>query len=251
MSAQDYTCGSFRFQCHFISDMGRVRKNNEDALIESPEAGLFGVCDGLGGHAAGEVASAIASETITREVEKVGGPAGSVLQKSLELANRRILEKQAANPLMRGMGTTVSLVWVSGEHDEVWVLHLGDSRVYQLHNGDISQVTDDHSPVYKLYQQGDLTKDQIRHHPQKNLLERSLGITSASSPDIFQLEASAGDQLLVCTDGLSDLLLDQEIESRLRKYPMQEAGGELVKEANRRGGTDNITIAQVQFLDVP
>ena len=251
MSLPTHRCGAFQFRSHSITDVGRVRQNNEDSLIDSPKSGLFGVCDGLGGHAAGEVASAIASRTITEEIEKASGPAPEALRECLELANQRILKNQMENPLMRGMGTTVSVVWISGEHDQVWVLHLGDSRIYHLHDGSISQVTDDHSPVYKLYQQGDLTKDQIRQHPQKNLLERSLGITSTIDPDIFELKVAAEDRLLICTDGLSDALLDSEIESLLKDHALAEAGNELVAESNRRGGLDNITIAQVQIVETP
>ncbi len=251
MSLPTHQCGAFQFRSHSITDVGRVRQNNEDSLVDAAESGLFGVCDGLGGHAAGEVASAIASRTITEEIEKASGPAREVLRECLELANQKILREQMENPLMRGMGTTVSVVWISGEHAAIWVLHLGDSRIYHLHDGSISQVTDDHSPVYKLYQQGDLSKDQIRQHPQKNLLERSLGITSTINPDIFELEVAAEDRLLICTDGLSDALLDDEIETLLKENALAQAGNELVAEANRRGGLDNITIAQIQIVEAP
>ena len=251
MSLPTHRCGAFQFRSHSITDVGRVRQNNEDSLVDSPESGLFGVCDGLGGHAAGEVASEIASQTITEEIEKASGPAREALRECLELANQRILQEQMENPLRRGMGTTVSVLWISGELDEVWVLHLGDSRIYHLHEGSLCQVTDDHSPVYKLYQQGDLTKDQIRQHPQKNLLERSLGITSTIDPDVFELKVVAEDRLLICTDGLSDALLDNEIESLLKDYALAQAGNELVAEANRRGGLDNITIAQVEIVEAP
>ena len=251
MSLPTHRCGAFQFRSHSITEVGRVRQNNEDSLVDSPESGLFGVCDGLGGHAAGEVASAMASRTITEEIEKARGPAREALRECLGLANQRILKEQIENPLLRGMGTTVSVLWISGELGEVWVLHLGDSRIYHLHDGSISQVTDDHSPVYKLYQQGDLTKDQIRQHPQKNILERSLGITSTIDPDIFELKVTAEDRLLICTDGLSDALLDDEIESLLKDYAVAQAGNELVAEANRRGGLDNITIAQVEIVEAP
>lgn len=251
MTLPTHRCGAFQFQSHSITDVGRVRKNNEDAVVDCPESGLFGVCDGLGGHAAGEVASAIASQTIVQEIDQAGGPAEDVLRDCLELANRRILQEQADNPTMRGMGTTVSVVWIAAQQGQVWVLHLGDSRVYHLREGVISQVTDDHSPVFKLYLQGDLTKDQIRQHPQKNLLERSLGISPEIVPDIFPVEVAAGDRLLICTDGLSDALLDSEIEEVLSEYGLPQAGTELVAEANRRGGLDNVTIAQVAFLEVP
>ncbi len=251
MNPTTHSCGAFEFRSHSITDVGRVRQNNEDALIDDPKSGLFGVCDGLGGHAAGEVASAIASRTITEEIGKSTGRAPGVLGECLELANQRILREQMENPSMRGMGTTVSVVWISGKHGEVWVLHLGDSRVYHLRDGSISQLTDDHSPVYKLYQQGELTKDQIRQHPQKNLLERSLGITATIDPDIFQVDVKAADRLLICTDGLSDLLLDHEIETLFKQNALAQTGNELVAEANRRGGLDNITIAQVQILEAP
>ena len=251
MTLPTHRCGAFQFQSHSITDVGRVRKNNEDAVVDCPESGLFGVCDGLGGHAAGEVASAIASRTIVQEIERASGPAEKALRDCLELANQRILQEQTDNPGMRGMGTTVSVVWIAAEHGQVWVLHLGDSRVYHLREGAISQVTDDHSPVFKLYLQGDLAKDQIRQHPQKNLLDRSLGISAEIAPDIFPLKVTDGDRLLICTDGLSDALLDREIEEVASGYALPQAGTELVAEANRRGGLDNVTIAQVGFIETP
>lgn len=251
MSVVTHSCGGFRFCFQSASDVGRVRTNNEDQRIEAPQIGLFGVCDGLGGHAAGEIASSLASESITREVGLGSGPAPDVLKASIESANREILQEQSRNPDRRGMGTTVSVVWVSGAHGEVWVLHLGDSRVYRMRDGRIRQETEDHSPVFRLYQQGDLTKDQILQHPQKNLLERSLGISDTIVPDIFQLEIQQEDRLLLCTDGLSDSLRDSEIEALLQDTSLESAGTKLIAEANRRGGYDNITICQIQFVGLP
>ena len=251
MMVETHSCGGFRFCFHSASDLGRVRSNNEDQRIESPQLGLFGVCDGLGGHAAGEVASTLASQTITREVGLGSGTAPEILRASIEAANQKILEEQSLNPERRGMGTTVSAVWVSGSHGQVWALHLGDSRIYRMRSRKISQETEDHSPVFRLYQQGDLTKDQILQHPQKNLLERSLGISSTISPDVFQLDIQLEDRLLMCTDGLSDSLRDSEIEALLQEPSLEVSVTRLIAEANRRGGHDNITICLIEFVGVP
>ncbi|MFQ5738548.1 MAG: PP2C family protein-serine/threonine phosphatase [Acidobacteriota bacterium] len=243
--------GRFHFLSQSRSDVGRVRTNNEDALIEVPEIGLFGVCDGLGGHAAGEVASSIASRTLT---ECLGGQCDSpdqALREGLGAANRRILQGQLENPQHRGMGTTTSLLWMtSGSSNGAWIAHIGDSRIYRLRGGEFRQLTQDHSPVFRLYEQGILSKDEIQEHPQKNLLDRSLGITPTVDPDIFPTQLLPRDLILICTDGLTDALKDRKLQTVLQSIPFQDASDRLVADANAEGGQDNITLILIEIVDV-
>lgn len=251
MTVNYYQSGRYCFLYDSITDMGAVRENNEDALIQAPDIGLAGVCDGLGGHAAGEVASSIASETIVQMLGEGSAPPEEALLRGIATANARILDEQAANPAQRGMGTTLSALWfVPDDSGEVWVAHIGDSRIYRLRDGELAQITEDHSPVFRLHKQGILTKDQIQEHPQKNLLDRSLGILATTNPDIFQVDAQVGDIFLVCSDGLSDLLKDRDIAAFLSQVPLEEVGVELVEEAIARGGFDNITVALIQIQEI-
>lgn len=253
-SLTTHRIGPFLIRFHSHSDMGKVRKNNEDALIEAPQIGLFGVCDGLGGHAAGEVASAIASDTLAETLAHPEGNPAEALEHGVELANQRILRQQSDHPEQQGMGTTLSLLWIQSdtksEADGLgWVAHVGDSRIYQWRRGALRQITSDHSPVFRLHQQGYLTKDQMRHHPQKNLLDRSLGISPTVEPDIFSISLRNRDRFLICTDGLSDALSDDEIASFLAAPDLDAASRSLVKAANEKGGLDNITIAVVDISE--
>lgn len=249
MNPKFQQAGHYYFQWDSVSDLGKVRENNEDSLIQAPEFGLLGVCDGLGGHAAGEVASAIASSTMVEQIAEGGNSPGEVLSQAVRRANTRILDEQAANPSLRGMGTTLSALWiVPNDSSEIWVAHIGDSRIYLLRDGEMSQVTDDHSPVFRLHKQGILTKDQILEHPQKNLLDRSLGIMVTLQPDIFPTELQDGDIVLICTDGLTDALRDREIQGILTSTPFDEACSRLVQAANQRGGYDNVTLAILEII---
>lgn len=243
--------GRFCFVWDSASDVGRVRENNEDALIEAPGIGLLGVCDGLGGHAAGEVASALASATIVELLKGTSASPREALLEGITTANEKILQEQVADPKLRGMGTTLSAVWiVPRDSEEIWIAHIGDSRVYLLRDGKLKQVTEDHSPVFRLHKQGFLTKDQILEHPQKNLLDRSLGIMTSTDPDVFQLDLQAGDIVLVCTDGLTDTMRDREIEEILTSTPVEELGQRLVASANAKGGYDNITLAFFKIVEI-
>ncbi len=250
MASAAYQHGGIRFRVAQRSDQGLVRNNNEDALIASPEQGLFGVCDGMGGHAAGEIASTLASSALREQVSSCRANPGEALREGIELANNRIFEEQAQNPLYRGMGTTVSALWLSprGESD-CWVVHVGDSRIYRKNASGLSQITIDHSPVYRLYQQGHLSKDQMRRHPHKNLLDRSLGVMPMVEPDVFETQAASGDVFLVCSDGLTDELTDREIREILSENPLEEAAAQLVAQAKATGGRDNISLILIQILE--
>jgi PPM family protein phosphatase len=235
-----------RFQAR--TDKGLVRANNEDSYLAREESSLFAVCDGLGGHAAGEIASRIAVETLG---ERIGGSAleaADILSDAIEEANRKILRDQQLNPSHLGMGTTLSALWFpTPDRAKAWLAHIGDSRIYRLREGSLSQLTEDHSPVYRLFKEGSLTKEQIRMHPQKNLIERSLGLTTAVQCDIFTVATSPGDRYLLCTDGLSDSISDAEIEEILQTGDWCKVPSLLIQAALDRGGFDNITVVIVEL----
>lgn len=233
-----------------VTDVGRVRNNNEDQVCVSEPLGLFGVFDGLGGHAAGEVASRLACETLTSFLEerRSGSDPAALLGDALVAANQRLLQEQSENSELSGMGTTASVLWFY--MGSALIGHIGDSRVYLIRDGAISQVTEDHSPVFRLYRQGVITKDQILLHPRKNLVDRSLGISLEIEPEVESLTLRAGDKLLACTDGLTDLLTDGEIESVLLDEPFEEACQALAEAANHKGGFDNISLVLVSVEQI-
>lgn len=242
--------GGIRFEVAQRSDMGLVRSNNEDALIVSPEHGLYGVCDGMGGHAAGEIASSLASKALSEQVSCCGTSPGEALREGIELANSRIFEEQAQRPEYSGMGTTVSALWISPNSSAgCWVVHVGDSRIYRLNEGRFNQITSDHSPVFRLYQQGHLNKDEMRRHPHKNLLDRSLGVMPMVEPDVFETDFQAGDTFLICSDGLTDELTDREIEEILTRNTLERAADQLVSQAKATGGRDNISLILIRILE--
>ena len=251
MGSETYQKGSLQYVYQARSDVGQVRTNNEDSLIEEPAIGLFGVCDGLGGHAAGEVASSIAASTLEEFAQKTPESPDGTLESGIQEANRRILSDQAANAEHRGMGTTISSLWLVPDNSgSAWVGHVGDSRMYLQRADKLEQLTEDHSPVFRLFKQGVLTKDQMQQHPQKNLLDRSLGVFPQVKADVLSVSLTVDDIFLICTDGLTDGLSDQEIQSILTTSPISEAADQLTAMANEKGGLDNITVVLVQILEI-
>ncbi len=239
--------GAIRLQWQAASDPGQVRANNEDALIVVPDLGLFGVCDGLGGHAAGEIASAIAAERLKETLESGSGEPEALLREAVEVINRAILDEQEQEPSHRGMGTTLSAVWFSPEGTtRSWIVHIGDSRIYRYRQGQLELVTADHSIVFRLYREGRLTWDEMQHHPRKNIIERSLGVGVSPLPDVFPVDFEPGDIALINTDGLTDTLEESQIESLLGSHN-RGAVEALIQAANRAGGIDNITAVWVRI----
>ena len=228
--------------------VGWVRPVNEDTLIESPEDHLFGVCDGMGGHAAGEVASALAAMVFRRVIaEGVLSPA-SALHEAIRRADEAVYQDQMAHPARRGMGTTLSALLLSGPApEEAWIGHVGDSRVYRCRNRKLDQLTTDHSPVFRLYQKGLLSKEQARRHPHKHIVEQALGLTPPVEADVFAVDVRPGDLFLLCTDGLSDQVGDGEIEDVCRSGPVRTMARHLVQAANFKGGLDNVSVVLVQI----
>ncbi len=243
-----------QIRCQAQSDRGLVRANNEDNYLVQEESGLFVVCDGLGGHAAGEIASQIAADTMATRLQSSEGDPPDRLRDVIVEANRQILQDQHLNPEHLGMGTTLSALWIpSSDTSQGWIGHIGDSRIYRFRNQQLNQLTDDHSPLFRLYKQGTIDKEALRHHPQKNLIERSLGLSVAVNSDIFLVELQPGDQLLLCTDGLTDYVSDGQIAEIFSKAPWDQLCQHFVKHALAAGGFDNITviIVEVSHRGVP
>ncbi|MDQ6615679.1 MAG: Stp1/IreP family PP2C-type Ser/Thr phosphatase [Actinomycetota bacterium] len=230
------------------TDIGRVRTSNQDQLLVTAQ--LFAVADGMGGHAAGEVASLTAVEALRATYKAVGGTEGLV--SAAQQANRSIWEQAQGNPEYHGMGTTLvamALVNEDGE-DRLAIVNVGDSRVYLLRDGELEQLTTDHSLVQELVDDGQLSELEATVHPQRHVLTRALGVDSEVSVDLLQLLPLKGDRLLLCSDGLVRELSDVQVASILRRLAdPNDAAKELVSSAKSRGGNDNITVVVVDVLD--
>jgi protein phosphatase len=220
------------------SDVGRQRSANEDSLVVRPP--LFAVADGMGGARAGEVASAVAVEAVETARES-GEPAEAQLAGIVRDANRRIYDLAVADESRRGMGTTLTLAKV---HDgEVSLAHVGDSRAYRMRDGELSQLTRDHSLVAELERSGQITPEAAEHHPQRSIITRALGPEPDVEVDTYTLAGRDGDLFLICSDGLTSMISDEEVTSILRSAESLDAAAEaLVRAANQSGGKDNITV---------
>jgi protein phosphatase len=228
-----------------VTDTGRQRRANEDSLLaRSP---LFVVADGMGGAQAGEVASRIAVESFQPGVE--GAQPELELAALAHSANARIYELSHANVAQAGMGTTLTAVYV-GAH-EVAIAHVGDSRAYCLRDGVLLRLTDDHSLVDELMRQGQLTPEEAIEHPQRSVITRALGPEGTVDVDTRSVHARAGDVYLLCSDGLTTMLSEDEIAKLLRENPrLRDAGEALVAAANAAGGRDNITVVLLRLDEV-
>jgi PPM family protein phosphatase len=228
------------------TDVGRVRSSNQDQYLVTTE--LFAVADGMGGHAAGEVASLTAVEALKASYH--GGSEGLV--SAAEQANRSIFERAQGNPELHGMGTTlvaVALINEDGE-DRLAVVNVGDSRVYLLRQGELEQLTTDHSLVQELVDDGQLTELEAAVHPQRHVLTRALGVDSEVKVDLLQVLPMKGDRLLLCSDGLVRELTDTQVAGIMRRLAdPTEASRELVAAALERGGNDNVTVVIVDVVD--
>jgi protein phosphatase len=233
------------------SHVGRVRTHNEDAA--RAEGAVFVVADGMGGHAAGEVASRLATEALV-ELAGRGSLEVSDVVAQVGEANRRILESAARHPEQYGMGTTitgVAVVQVGGLPH--WaVFNVGDSRVYRFIDGRLSQVTVDHSEVQELVDRGYLTVEQAARHPARNIVTRSLGREPMAAVDTWVLPPYAGERLVICSDGLSNELTTAEIEAVVAgTEDAQEAATTLVERAVAAGGRDNVTAIVIAIPEAP
>jgi protein phosphatase len=240
---------TLRVRSGAATHVGRVRDHNEDSLIA--RGMVFAVADGMGGHAAGEVASRIAVEALATLVEHPPTRAEDVAD-VLREANDGILQSQERDPGQRGMGTTVAgLTVVDAGGREHWVVfNIGDSRVYRLADNRMSMVTRDHSEVRELMDAGLIDAAEAARHPMRNVITRSLGSDPAPSPDVWVLPPTPGERFIVCSDGLSNELDDREIMLVARQYAdPQIAADQLVAAAVRAGGRDNVSVVVVAVDD--
>jgi protein phosphatase len=229
-----------------VSDRGRKRASNEDAFGFSVEHGAYVVCDGMGGAAAGEIASSLAVGEVLRLLSRrAQGKDGAVplpalAEEAVNAANEAVFSRAQSDDNLSGMGTT--LVVLVTEENRVWVLNVGDSRCYRLRNRSLEQLTLDHSLVEELVRLGRMTHGQALSSPLRNVITRALGTQSSITPDVFELEAEPGDLFLLCSDGLPREIPDPQIESILcMDLPLDALCARLVNSAKKAGGNDNIT----------
>ncbi|MCE1179084.1 MAG: protein phosphatase 2C domain-containing protein [Micrococcales bacterium] len=227
------------------TDVGRVRQHNEDTGIA--DRSVFAVCDGMGGHAAGEVASQIVAETLS-ELADQPELTPAVITRQLAEANDRLLASVARHPEQAGMGTTAAgITVVAGGGGDHWaVFNVGDSRVYRWIAGRLTQVTVDHSEVQELLDAGLITVDEVARHPMRNVITRSLGMDPAPSPDVWVFPPFPGERFVICSDGLTGELRDDQIKAILEACDdPQSAAESLVRAAVEAGGRDNVTVVVV------
>jgi protein phosphatase len=229
------------------SNRGRKRPSNEDAFGFSVEHGVYLVCDGMGGAAAGEIASSLARDEVLRLIccRDLAGPLPQAAESAIETANQVIYSRSQRNPRLSGMGTT--LVGLIADGSAVCVLNVGDSRCYRLRNSRLEQITLDHSLVEEQIRMGRMTRSEALRSPLRNVITRALGTQPQVTPDTFELEAEPGDLFLLCSDGLTRELADPHIESLLAvDIPLDILCSRLVNAANKAGGHDNITCLLVR-----
>ena len=225
------------------TDVGCVRDHNEDSLIVAPP--LFAVADGMGGHAAGEVASEIAITVLSEKAPRT--PDASALGRAVEDANRAVILAASEKRGRAGMGTTMTAAIL--QKDRLVVAQVGDSRAYLLHQGKLQQLTRDHSLMADMIEAGRLTPEEARTHPNRSVITRAIGSDIHMRPDIYELNVDAGDRILLCSDGLSSMISNNAIESIMRRQSdAQHCADELVTAALENGGADNVTVV---VADVP
>jgi serine/threonine protein phosphatase PrpC len=228
------------------SDTGRKRRRNEDSYVVAPP--LFAVADGMGGAQAGEIASKLAAAAL--EDTDAGALSGEDRVMSLiQEANRRVYERSNEDPNASGMGTTITVALV--EETGVTIGHVGDSRAYRYRDGSIEQITEDHALVNELMKSGKLSPEEAETHPQRSVITRALGTDPDVDVDSFIVEAHAGDVFLLCSDGLTTMVDDDDILGVLEKFhdDLDRATKSLVSAANRGGGEDNITVVAFAISD--
>lgn len=219
------------------TDIGCLRDHNEDSLVVTPP--LFAVADGMGGHAAGEVASEIAVRVLSELAPE--HPDGEALGRAIEEANRAVIQAAREGRGRQGMGTTMTAAMLEGER--LVIAQVGDSRAYLLHQGKLQQLTRDHSLMADMIEAGQLTPEEARTHPQRSVITRALGSDAHLHPDIYEINVETGDRLLICSDGLSGMIFDDQIENTLRRVQdPQRCASQLVNEAIAAGGHDNVTV---------
>jgi len=231
------------------TDVGRCRRANEDCYAIAAEMGLYVVADGMGGHQAGQLASQLAAEVAVKTLRALEGSEATLTEKlrcSVAAANREIYTTAQTKAEYNGMGTT--LVLLLAAEGRVALAHVGDSRAYLIRGGRIRQLTDDHSVVGELVRRREITQTAARAHPHRHVLTRALGVRREVAPDLAELTSLPGDLFVLCSDGLTGLVQDDEIaQAAGESTDLDAICGGLVEQANSRGGEDNITVVTVRY----
>jgi protein phosphatase len=235
-----------------LTDQGRVRAENQDACTElHGSAGeiLLVVADGMGGHRGGSTASRLAIQAVSEFFEATPRWDGEALHAAITEANARIYQAASDSPELAGMGTTIVAILIGHERDNAWLAHVGDSRAYRLRAGTFEPLTEDHSVVAELVRRGAITEDEAAEHPRRNEILRSVGIQPNVEIDLASFTIENGDRLLLCSDGLSGLVTDDEIAAILSASRPIDAVPQLVEAANARGSPDNVTVIVGAVVD--
>jgi protein phosphatase len=252
------TFDGFEIEAEGKTDVGLKRRVNEDVFVLDPQHGVFLVADGMGGHAAGEVASRVATEEILRALSTavndmdetwpehwdpaLSAPANSAVD-AVVAGHHRVAQEMRDDADLKGMGTTVVVAVHQRADDKLVVCHVGDSRAYRLRDGEFVLLTSDHSWVHEQVTAGFLTEEAARNHPLKNVVTQALGGSSEPRVDVLETELRDGDLYLLCSDGLNSMLTDDEIAGLLEPTgPLMDSCERLIGAANQRGGNDNISV---------
>lgn len=239
-----------------LTDVGLVRDNNEDSFYKSKDCNfpLFIVADGMGGHKAGETASKMAVEIIKNNF--IQNKSKLTTEKSItkhitqaiKIANKEIFNYSNKDKLCSGMGTTITLAYILNE--KIYIGHVGDSRAYRIRDNDIIQLTEDHSLVHELVKSGSITIEEGKVHPQRNMITRAVGTSTEIEVDLITEEFLKDDIFIICSDGLTNMITDQEIKKSFKnKVLLNEACIDLVNKAKDNGGKDNITIIAIELVN--
>jgi serine/threonine protein phosphatase PrpC len=230
-----------------ITDTGRRRRQNEDAYVCEPP--LFAIADGMGGAQAGELASRVAAAAIEETAVEASGEEGLVA--IVRTANARVFERALQDPAVAGMGTTATVALVDEEAGTIALAHVGDSRAYRYRDGVLEQLTSDHSLVGEMVRSGRLTEDEAAVHPHRSVITRALGTEPEVEVDTSTIDVAPGDLLLLCSDGLSAMMRDEEIARVVGASGGDPtvAGEELVRAANAAGGDDNVTVVLFELVE--
>lgn len=243
-------------EIYSVTDIGRKRQLNQDYVFSSAKPlgnmpNLFIVADGMGGHNAGDYASKCTTETIVSEIRNSFEKNPTIIiKKAIQTANKKIRETAASDENLSGMGTTLVVATVIGKY--LQVANVGDSRLYIIGKKGIRQITKDHSLVEEMIRLGGLAREDARRHPDKNIITRAIGAKDEVEPDFFTEELHAGDIVLMCSDGLTNMLEDREIEEIVRNEELEELiqkGDALINAANNHGGKDNIAVVLIKSFE--
>ncbi len=223
----------------FKTDAGLIRDLNEDAVLINDDIKLYVLSDGMGGHNAGEVASALANEVMESSLQGLE-PSSPALTAAVQAANTAVYQKQLNNEALSGMGTTMTALWEGAEH--VYVAQVGDSRAYLLRTGKLMRMTEDQSLVGDLIRSGALTPEQAKTHPYRHVITQAVGTEEEVTPAVQKVLKCQGDVWLLCSDGLNDMIDDDEIADIMRENRGEECAEKLITMALEAGGRDNVSV---------